>query len=67
MEEQYIIEYLNCKKNFQKDSLKFQGVRAYEKAVAWGKENLENFNLDMIKVVHLSKQSNVSDNDNFQY
>ncbi|HQT24024.1 hypothetical protein [Daejeonella sp.] len=50
MEEKYIIEYLNCKKNFQKDSVQFQGPSAYEKALAWGKENLENFNLDMIKI-----------------
>ena len=52
MKEHYIIEYLNCKKDFQKDSVKFQGLQAFEKAVSWGKENLENFNPDMIKLVH---------------
>lgn len=51
MKEHYIIEYLNCKKNFQKDSVKFKGPLAYDEAVKWGKENLENFNLDMIKIV----------------
>ncbi len=66
MEEQYIIEYLNCKKNFQKDSVQFQGPGAYENAVAWGEENLENFNLDMIRAVHLDKLSNSSDDDNIQ-
>ena len=66
MEEQYIIEYLNCKKNFQKDSVQFQGPCAYEKALAWGKENLENFNLDMIRVVYLNMHSNSLDNDNIQ-
>ena len=52
MKEHYIIEYLNCKKNFQKDSVQFQGKQAYEEAVTWGKKNLENFHLDMIKVVN---------------
>ena len=66
MEEQYIIDYLNSKKNFQKDSEQFQGSNAYETAVAWGKENLENFNLDMIRVVTLDKHSNSSGNDNFK-
>jgi hypothetical protein len=52
MKEQYIIEYLNCKKDFQKDSVQFKGTHAYEEAVTWGKKNLENFHLDMIKVVY---------------
>jgi hypothetical protein len=51
MKEHYIIEYLNCKKDFQKDSVQFKGTQAYEEAVTWGKKNLENFHLDMIKVV----------------
>ena len=66
MEEQYIIDYLNSKKNFQKDSEQFQGPCAYEKAVTWGKENLENFNLDMIRVVTLDKHSNSSGKYNIQ-
>lgn len=60
MEENYIIEYLNCKKNFQKDFVQFQGTHAYEDAVKWGKENLENFNIDLIKVVYLNHNSNDS-------
>ncbi len=52
MKEQYIIEYLNCKKDFQKDSVQFKGMQAYEEAVTWGKKNLENFHLDIIKVVN---------------
>ena len=55
MKEHYIIEFLNCKKNFQKDSVQFQGPHAYEEAVLWGKKNLENFHLDMIKVVCLNQ------------
>ena len=61
MEEYYIIEYLNCKKNFQKDFVQFQGQHSYEEAVKWGKENLENFNLDMVKVVNFNNYSNDSD------
>ena len=66
MKEHYIIEYLNCKKNFQKDSVQFKGPQAYEEAVLWGKKNLENFHLDMIKVVyvghHLTSSNNATNN-----
>ena len=51
MKEHNIIEYLNCKKDFQKDSVQFKGPQAYEEAVTWGKKNLDNFHLDMIKIV----------------
>jgi hypothetical protein len=61
MKEHYIIEYLNCKKNFQKDAVQFQGPQAFEEAVLWGKKNLENFQLDMIRVVYLKKSM---DNEN---
>jgi hypothetical protein len=60
--EQYIIEYLNCKKEFQKDSVEFKGIQAYEEAVTWGKKNLENFHLDMIKVVYLGQNLNSPNN-----
>ena len=43
------IEYLNASQNFQKDIVYFEGKTAYEDAIAWGKTNLDNFNLDMIK------------------
>lgn len=45
------IEYLNASQNFQKDTIYFEGATAYEDAIAWGKANLENFNLDMIKYI----------------
>lgn len=48
------IEYLNAKKKFQKDEQFFEGntwKEAYSKATTWGKENLENFHSDMIKIV----------------
>ena len=64
MKEQYIIEYLNCKKSFQKDSVQFQGPHAYEEAVLWGKKNLENFHLDMIQIVQLDNYLNSSNNLN---
>jgi len=47
--ERYYIEYLNASKNFQRDIIYFEGENAHEDAVAWGKINLENFNLDVIK------------------
>ena len=47
----YFIEYLNASNNFQKDIIYFKGVNAYEDAKTWGKTNLDNFNLDMIKCV----------------
>jgi len=43
------IEYLNASQNFQKDIVYFEGATAHEDALAWGKANLNNFNLDMIK------------------
>jgi hypothetical protein len=61
MKEHYIIEFLNCKKDFKKDSVHFKGTDSYEEAVTWGKKNLDNFHLDMIKVVcldhHLSSSN----------
>jgi hypothetical protein len=63
MKEQYIIEYMNCKKDFQKDSVQFKGIQAYEEAVTWGKKNLENFHLDMIKVVCLDNNTNTNDDE----
>lgn len=66
MKEHYIIEYLNCKKNFQKDSVQFKGTQAYEEAVTWGKKNLENFHLDMIKVVYLHESPNPDDGNGLE-
>lgn len=63
MKEQYIIEYLNCKKNFQKDCVQFKGMQAYEEALTWGKMNLENFHMDMIKVVCLDHHLNNSNSN----
>lgn len=40
------IEYLNKDKNFTVDKIYFEN---YKDAVQWGKDNFENFNLDMIK------------------
>jgi hypothetical protein len=33
--------------------VQFKGMQAYDQAIQWGKKNLENFHLDMIKVVYL--------------
>ncbi len=48
-EETWYIEYLNKDKNFKKSKKTFKGETSYEDAIIWGKKNLENFNLDMIK------------------
>ena len=40
------IEYLNKDKNFQKDTVYFE---TWEDAKEYGKENLENFHIDMIQ------------------
>jgi hypothetical protein len=61
MKEHYIIEFLNCKKDFKKDSVHFKGTDSYEEAVTWGKKNLDNFHLDMIKVVCLDNNTNTND------
>ena len=61
MKEHYIIEYLNCKKDFQKDSVQFKGTQAFEEAVLWGKKNLENFNMDMIQLVYLNENKILDD------
>jgi hypothetical protein len=45
------IEYLKASQNFQKHIVYFEGTTAYEDAIVWGKTNLENFNLDMIKYI----------------
>lgn len=45
-EESYFINYLNKENNFKETTKTFTD---YNKAVKWGKTNLDNFNLDMIK------------------
>lgn len=44
---QYYIEYLSAKNNFRLTRKEFESE---EDAIIWGKENLPNFNLDMIKL-----------------
>lgn len=40
------IEYLNKNKSFKKDIIYFN---TYNESLIWGKNNLENFNIDTIK------------------
>jgi len=47
-ETETCIKYYNKDKNFQEDIITFKGEDAYEQAIKWGQENLDNFNLDMI-------------------
>jgi hypothetical protein len=43
----FYIEFLNKKKGYSKDVAYFE---TYDKAISWGREFLENFNSDMIKI-----------------
>jgi len=45
-EEKVYIDFLNKKKGFRQDRIKFN---SYEDAVKWAKKNFEKFNPDMIK------------------
>jgi hypothetical protein len=49
----YYIDFLNKDKGFKVDRVTFTGHDSYEDCVCWGRENLENFNLDMVKIVFL--------------
>lgn len=44
--ETYYIDYLNAKDNFRPKRIEFND---YKTAIQWGRENLENFHIDMIK------------------
>jgi len=48
----YYIRYLSKKHNFRQMDKTFDGVNAMQDAIKWGKTNLENFNLDMVKYQH---------------
>ena len=43
----YYIEYLNKDKGFKKDKVEFTD---YEKAINYGKKNIDNFKMDMIRI-----------------
>lgn len=45
--EKIYIEFLNKRKNYQKDKRYF---KTYEDAMNWGRKNLENFHPDMVKI-----------------
>ena len=51
------IEFLNKKKNFQKDEITFKGENSLSEAIKWGKKNIDNFNMDMIKFKSTYKKS----------
>jgi hypothetical protein len=54
-DQSFYIEYLNKDKGFKKDRKKFTD---YQKAVSYGKKNLSNFNMDMIKIGNIFSQPN---------
>lgn len=62
-EEVVYIEYRNAKKGFAKDKKYFKGDNAYTDAVKWGKKNLGNFNMDMVKF-EMAKGGGIYSSDN---
>jgi hypothetical protein len=46
----WYIEFLNAAKGYANDRKYFEGENAFEQAVAWGRVNLENFSMDMVRV-----------------
>jgi hypothetical protein len=51
-EEKVYIDYLNKKKGFKQDRIKFN---SYQDAVKWGRKNFDKFDPDMIKYESLSE------------
>ncbi|WP_020402799.1 zincin-like metallopeptidase domain-containing protein [Gracilimonas tropica] len=49
-DESWYIEYLDSKNKFRPSIKTFSGKDSYEKAVEWGKKNLPNFNIDMVRL-----------------
>lgn len=55
MNNRLYIEYLNRGKNFAVDRKYFTGPDAEDNAIAWGRENLSNFHIDMVKSERIEK------------
>jgi len=53
-EEKVYIDFLNKKKGFKQDRIKFN---SYEEAVKWARKNFEKFNPDMIKYESVTEES----------
>ncbi len=49
VEDVVYIQYRNAKKKFAIDKKYFRGDDAYMDAVKWGRKNIPNFNMDMVK------------------
>lgn len=45
----WYIEFLNKEKNFIKDKVTFNSENSFNQAIEWGRKNLENFHIDMVK------------------
>ena len=56
------ISFLNKKKGFAEDKKTFEGADAWNDAVKWGRKNLENFNIDMIRSKYKSGGKTNSEN-----
>jgi hypothetical protein len=55
-EEKVYIDFLNKKKGFKQDRIKFN---SYEDAVKWARKNFEKFNPDMIKYESINEATKV--------
>ena len=51
---EYYIDYLCAKSNYQKKRVEFKD---YKEAIKWGRKNLENFNIDMVKILSSCTES----------
>jgi hypothetical protein len=47
---EYFIEYANANTRFFVKRKQFSGPNAFDDAVKWGRENMHNFNVDMINL-----------------
>ena len=50
-DDKVYIDFLNKKNNFKKDRIYFEGVSCINDAINWGQNNLDNFNMEMIRHV----------------
>lgn len=61
--ENCYIDFLNSKNGFKEERKWFSGPNAFEDAVSWGKLNLENFHIDMVKYTKTKNDQQSADNE----
>jgi Trp operon repressor len=64
----YYIEFMKIGKGFKKDRINFDfGDKSYDLAIKWGRENLDNFNIDMITSYNPTTNENVMADKNYTH